>query len=391
MKNFINLFKREFNLFANNSVVMAIFIGAPLLYGLLLGAVYEKGKVDNLPVLVVDLNDSPLSNTLIQMIEDNEVLNPNIVYDENELQQKIIDKEYAAILTIPQGFEGKILQKRHPEVTVNINTSNILSANYAAKALQVILGTMNAGIEIEGLKKQGIPAITAKQQYNAFGVAYQRFFNASANYMTFLWPGVLGVIIQQVFMLALALSFAQEFENKTFYSEFLPKTKNIPYMMLIKSLPFWIMGIGILLAIRAMFPFFKIPFNADPLAMIVLLSVLITSVTFLGILVSIAIPSQLKATEILMVVATPSFILSGFTWPLSQMPSFIVGIAKIIPLTHFLEGLRKVLLYNATLSDIIKEINALLILTVIFGVLSYLLLKFKIIRHNKKITLGEMH
>jgi ABC-2 type transport system permease protein len=385
MKNWISLLKREFALFKSNTVVIAIFIGAPLLYGLLLGAVYKKGKVNHLPVLVIDLDQTPLSNKVIDMIDDSEVVDAVLLQNQNDLKSKIIQDEYSAIITIPERFEAEIIQKRHPEIVVDINTANILTANYAAKAIQLILGTLNAGIEIEALKKTGVPAEVAKTQYEAFGVNYARFFNASANYMTFLWPGVLGIILQQVFLLALALSFAREFEENTFYSDFMPKAKNVWNAMLVKSLPFWIIGVGILLFFRLLFPLFEVTFNTNTTAIITLVSLFIISVTFLGILVSIAIPSQLKATEILMVVATPSFIVSGFTWPLSQMPSYVVSLANTIPSTHFLIGLRKVLMYQANLAEIWPEIKGLLILTIVFALLSYVLLKFKIYRNSKKI------
>jgi ABC-2 type transport system permease protein len=153
--------------------------------------------------------------------------------------------------------------------------------------------------------------------------------------------------------------------------------------MLLKALPFWIMGVAILISLRLMFPLFRVPFEVDSMAMIALLTLFIASVTFLGILVSIAIPSQLKATEVLMVVATPSFILSGFTWPLSQMPGWIVAIAKTIPLTHFLQALRKVMLYQAGMEEITSELNSLLIMTLVFTLSSFLLLKIKIYRSKK--------
>lgn len=386
MKNFISLLKREFSLFSSNSVVIAIFIGAPLLYGILLGAVYKKGKVNHLPVLVIDLDATPMSHKVLDMIDDSEVIDAVLLQNQNDLKAKIISEEYSAIITIPERFEAEIIQKRHPEIGIDINTANILTANYAAKAIQHILGTLNAGIEIEGLKKTGIPAVTAQTQYEAFGVNYARFFNASANYMSFLWPGVLGIIIQQVFLLALALSFAREFEEKTFFTEFMPMAKNCWNAMFVKALPFWIMGAFIILFLRYLFPFFEVPFNANTLAILALVSVFVLSISFLGILVSIAIPSQLKATEILMVVATPSFIVSGFTWPLSQMPSYIVSLANTIPSTHFLIGLRKVLMYEATFSDIWPEIKDLLILTIVFALLSYILLKFKIYRNKKSLA-----
>ena len=143
MKNWFSLLKREFKLFSSNSVVIAIFIGAPLLYGLLLGAVYKKGKVTNLPVLVIDLDNSPMSHNIIDMIDDSEVIDTKLLYNQNDLRSQIIDEEYSAILTIPERFEAQIIQKRHPEIAVDINTANILTANYAAKAIQMVLGTLN--------------------------------------------------------------------------------------------------------------------------------------------------------------------------------------------------------------------------------------------------------
>ncbi len=375
MNNFIDLLKREFRLFASNSVVVAIFIGAPLLYGLLLGAVYSKGKVNNLPILVIDMDDSPMSHTAIQMLDDSEVLAVSVEHDKQDLMQAVIDKNYEAIVTIPYRFEADIIQKRHPEIQVEVNTANILPANYGAKAIQVALGTLNAGIEIQSLTKTGMPAVTAKDSYEAFGVNYARFFNKSANYMTFLWPGVLGVIIQQVFMLAMALSFAREQEDKTFATEFYPRVRNPWYAMFIKSLPFWLMGLGVLAALWAMFPLFKVPLQVHGLGMIALLTGLIFSVTMMGISVSLAIPSQLKATEVLMVIATPSFILSGFTWPLSQMPDWVVGLANTIPLTHFLEGLRKLMFYGADFVDILPELKGLAYITLFFALVNVVLFK----------------
>jgi len=71
MKNILELIKREFALFWANKVLRLLFIGAPLLYGVLLGFVYGKGKVTNLPIIVVDADQSEMSSRAIQMFNDN--------------------------------------------------------------------------------------------------------------------------------------------------------------------------------------------------------------------------------------------------------------------------------------------------------------------------------
>jgi ABC-2 type transport system permease protein len=102
--------------------------------------------------------------------------------------------------------------------------------------------------------------------------------------------------------------------------------------MSVKIIPYLIMSFG--LWMYWLFTlWFRIPFY-DNLLPLTFVAVFVISVSFIGVLVSILVPNQLKATEILMVIATPSFILSGFTWPLSQMPVWVQAISNVIPLTH---------------------------------------------------------
>jgi ABC-2 type transport system permease protein len=379
MEKFKFLIKREIQKLFSNSIVVAIFFGAPVLYAVLFGFVYQKATPDQLPIVVVDLDDTPLSAKIIDMLDDNNTVSvKEVKRSKIGLHQSVIDNSYDAVVIIPDRFEADIIQKRHPEIEVDINTANILTANYSAKGVQYVMATLQAGINVETLKKQGAPAQNAMKLFEPFKVNYSRFFNDSANYMAFLWPGMLATIWQQVFLLVFALSFAREFEEKTMGSEFMKYSTSPAYAIFIKIIPFWILGIPIWLFLTFLFPAFKVPILHIEFVPMFLLGLLFTiSVTFLGLLFSIALPSQLKATEFLMVLATPSFVLSGFTWPLSEMPVWIQYFANIIPLTHFLEGFRKLSMYSATFSDITPQLVNLVISSIIFALMGYFLLRYK--------------
>lgn len=379
---FFDLIKREFKLFFTNNVVIAIFIGAPIAYGLLIGFVYQKGKPVDIPILVVDHDQSALGDMIIDGLADNEYLMPEVMQENTEdVAKRIMTDKYAAVITIPEHFEADILQKRHPEIVVDINTANIVPANYAARGIQLVLGTFNAGFEIEALKKSGVPAAIAKNSYDAFGVNYARHFNKTANYMTYLWPGMVGTVMQQVFLLALALSFAREFEEGTF-GKILNHTRSSFVIIILKSIPFVLLGLLMWAVVSFMFPMFQVPYLARPVPMGVVITLFTMAVMALGIFFSIAIPNQLKATEVLMVIATPSFIISGFTWPLTQMPVWVQMISKCTPLTHFLSAYRKLNLYGAGLNDVWPEISALFTLTMVFYLSSLLMLHVRIKRKH---------
>lgn len=379
MNTLLSLIKREFRLFWNNAVLRLLFIGAPILYGILFGFVYEKGKVTDLNIIVVDADNSPLSNRLIDMLNDNEVIHVIDVKSDNKgLKKEMITYDSQAVVTIPARFEADVLQNRSPEVNVNINLANILTANYASRAIQVVLGTLNAGLEMEALRKKGTPDHAVLEKYESFKTNYVRMYNRSSNYMSFLWPGMLATIVQQVLLLALALSFAQEYERQTFQSELLVRTRSPLKAILVKCLPYWLMMIPIGLFFLALQHYFRVPLTPQQLWPSLLLATLfIASASFLGILVSILIPNQLKATEVLMVVATPSFVVSGFTWPLSQMPKWISYLADTIPLTHFLSGYRILLMQDGGMGDITRPLIGSAVLTLVFGGLAYIALHLK--------------
>ncbi|KGL63916.1 ABC transporter permease [Polaribacter sp. Hel1_85] len=384
MKDFLKLLKIEFQRIFSNGVLMAIFIGAPIFYGILFGYVYKQAKVLNLPIVVIDEDHSPISDKIIQAFQDNEVLLVNDVrYTAGNILKEMPVKQYEAVITIPKNFEADILQKRHPEIRVDLNMANILNANTASKNIQSVLVTLNAGIEIESLKKSGLHPAQALASYESFKINFNKLYNSSGNYITFMFPGLLVAIIQQVIFLAMALVFARDFDDGHF-GVLLKKSKSSFYLIALKATPFLIMIPIIWLFIGSLFSYFKIDADIYNLPMFLLAAILTLASMCIGMLFSIAIPSQLKVTELLMVVSTPAFILSGFTWPTLAFPDAISSFAQIIPSTQFLSGFRKIAFYGGDISSIKPEINTLLLIFMVSFTLMIILLQYKIYLFGKK-------
>lgn len=360
-----------------------LFIGAPLAYGILFGFVYQKGKVTDLPIVIVDEDNSPMSQRFIEMLVDNETIKiAAIVASNTDLHSLSIKYNAASVIVISDHFEADIFYKRYPEILVYVNTDNILTANFASKAIQVVTGTLKAGIEMEALQKTGVSRELAITQYEPFQVTYIKNYNTSGNYMYFLWPGMLATIFQQVLFLALALTFSAEFENGTF-KELVKKSRTSFMAIIAKCTPYFIMSFIIWICYAIMHLYFKVPLGYNLGWITLIAGLLVFSVSMIGILVSILIPNQLKATEILMVIATPSFVLSGFTWPLSQMPVWIQGLAQAIPLTHFLEAYRIATIQNGGFDTLISPVVKMFILGLVAGVVAWICIEFEFRKAKK--------
>ncbi|MDX1272349.1 ABC transporter permease [Bizionia paragorgiae] len=384
MTTFLKLLRIEFKRIFSNNVLLAIFFGAPILYGVLFGYVYQQAKVVDLPIVIIDQDNSPTTDKIIDAFEDNEgLLVKSLRFTPGTIKEEMPFEQYAAVVTFPTNFEADILQKRHPEVRVDLNMANILNANTASKHIQSVLMTLNAGIEIEGLKKQGMNADQAKSAYESFKINFNKLYNSTGNYVTFMLPGLLAGIMQQIIFLAMALVFARDFEDG-YFGDLVKESKWSLYHIALKSTPFILMIPVMWFLVSLFIPYFKIDAAIYNFPMLVLVSLLTLGSMTIGMLFSIAIPSQLKATELLMVISTPAFVLSGFTWPSMAIPDSINAIAQCIPLTQFLSGFRKVAFYGGDLKAIAPEINMLLLIILITFIAMVILLQFKISRQRKK-------
>jgi len=378
MKTFLNLLKKEFTRIFQNDVVMAIFFGAPIAYGILFGYVYQKAKVTHIPIVVVDEDRSEISGKIIEAINDNEALQiAKISQDNFDIKDEAIKNAYAAVVEIPKGFEKDILQKHYPEIHIELDMSNILIANFASKNLQKVLQTLKAGMEIKALQKQGMSPDQALKSFESFKTNYHKLYNPNSNYEYFMLPGLLGAIMQQVIFLAMALVFARDFEDG-YFKELIKINKNPLYLILLKSTPFILFSIINWLVLGGILNWFQVDLQLYNLPMFLLISLLTASAMLIGMLFSILIPNQLKATELLMVISTPAFILSGFTWPVMAMPGWIQKISSWIPLTPFLSASKKIAFYGGQLKHIHPEINQLLLITLISFILIVVSLKVKI-------------
>lgn len=390
MKEFFRLMKREFKLFIGNSTLRTVFFLAPVFYATLLGFVYKSGKVEHTPVIVIDKDNTPLSAQLVEMLGDNKSIRVLKYTQEPEsINNEVIRRDAAAVVIIPSRFEAGILQKRYPEVNVYVNTGNVLTANFASKALQLTIGTFSAGVSIKGLQKMGMPATRAVTQYEPFKTNYITLFNTTSNYLIFMWPAMLAVVLQQVILLAMAVSFAAEFQRGSFVAEYQRMRRWAFPIMLIKVIPIWVFSILIVCIYYLMHILFYVPLPQGVLSFIWLTAYFVGAASFLGVIVSILIPDALKATQILMVIASPAFIISGFTWPLSAMPVFVQFLANIIPLTPFLQAFKILLIQKGPVALTLPFVRHLGILLLVYAFLGWLALKIKLWRMFRKMPPSE--
>ena len=386
MKVTRQLIYREFGLFWQNKVLVTAFLIMSVVLAAVVGYVYQKGKVTKQRILVIDKDHSPASARLVDMLSENQTLYiKEGEYETNDLHQLLLEKKATAAVVIPYRFEENILLGRHPEINCYLNMSNTLKANLVRGAIQLCTSTMNAGIQIATLERNGMPQTIASQQYEAVHYNVYQEFNRTGNYLLFLWPGIIMGTLQQLLLIATAVGFSQEMANNNFNRNGLLKdTRSASKLIFVKIFPFffmsfWIVGFDYLLSI-----FFGVIPPAHPWALLSTSLLFVLGACTMGTFFSICFPLPLKTTQTLMSFASPALTLSGFTWPADRVPAFFSAIADIIPLKPFLKAMRMIWLDGASFEQVLPQVYHQLILIAVYFLLGFLMLKKKIHKEFKE-------
>lgn len=184
--------------------------------------------------------------------------------------------------------------------------------------------------------------------------------------------GLVGTILQQVLFLGVALTITREKESGL-WGQF-AKWKLTPWRLAFaKVFPYFLVNlINTLTTLLVCLYWFKLPMQGNVIPLVLLSCSFTFGVLGIGYLASLFAKDQLSATQVTMLVAVPSFVLSGFTWPLEEMPNFLVGLSQVLPLTYYLDGIRHVLIKGNGLSFIWGDIISLLLIGLVTFFVAFL-------------------
>lgn len=367
MKTFFSILKREFKRFFGNKIMVILYLGGPLLYGMIFGLVYHKGKLTDVPIIVVDNDHSVMSQKLLDMLDVTDLLSVKNVYHSITNTNKIFvgDSVYAMVV-IPQYFERDIYKNVHPEVNTYINNSNMLVGNFVTRSLNGVFATFNAE-----------RANTSGKKAEVFHLNTFRLFNPSSSYFMFIWPSYLAIVFQSVIMVVLALSFASETEQSSWSELYTIGKKHLFLIMMAKVCTYFLLSILVLLLYNGYFYLFREPFPEHPFEIGALFLSFWMTNAFIGMIAGLLFRSQLRCLQFLMILSMPIYISSGFSWPYDQSGAIVHFFSNLFPFMPFVNAFRILLIEKGRLSDVTDFIQIQFFQVLCYGIVAYVLLWYK--------------
>ena len=270
-------------------------------------------------------------------------------------------------IVIPPDFSERLNDSGSAPVQAILDATDDNSANIAfGYALSVVSG-YSGEVVLDALSRQG----RELQQILPMTVQSRVWFNEDLESRNFIIPGVVAVIMALVGAQLTSLTISREWERGTM--ELLISTPVKPSELMIgKLLPYLAIGwsdAAFCLILAALW--FQVPFRGTIFTLFITTTLFLIVVLGIGYLLSVLIRSQIGASQIaLLVTMLPATLLSGYVFPIDQMPKVVQDITYLVYARYYVTIVKAIFLKGSDIPALATPILFLLVYAVAVMVLA---------------------
>lgn len=310
--------------------------------------------ITNLPMMVMDLDQSASSRRLITTLENTDTFEmAEMVFSKDLIEEALVRGNITMGLVIPAGFEEELKnQTGNPVLPVFLNGAESIPASTAMGTLEGVIRAMGERITLERL---GL----SQEQVSGFNPSLRVWFNQALSEALYTVPAELGLMLEFTVLLFAALAFSREKELGTLEQLLVMPFSSLE-IIIGKSIPVILIGFFdfVLMLIMTHFAF-GVPIRGS----LALLLVLALGYLFVelgkGMVISVISRTQHQAFLLVLLVGMADFMFTGYAAPVESMPQIVQWFANFIPAQHWLFILRGIMLKGSGVDILLPNILAL--------------------------------
>jgi ABC-2 type transport system permease protein len=357
----------------NRMSLAALFL-MPLLFLVMFGFIFPTGNTQqHMPMGLVNLDQGQGSSEFIAQME---LMNKNTSYMEfrnyssvDEAKTAINKGKIYGVFIIPSGFSENLTSGKSADFTVYVDNSNPQSSMQIQQALSSMVSGMNnikAEANVVKLGNATNQPVNPQAMIFPYIPNVETTIPGQTNYFNFLAPGLMIMIVMMSVMTGIPEAISKEKEMGTFDGMLSAPISQIS-VIIGKTAALCTRGFiqcVIILAIAMIL--FGVTIQGNILLAFFMLLLGIFSFIGIGIMAISMSGDQASSTMIVNLLMFPMMFLGGIFYPIQQMPWFMQAISQVIPLTYAADAMRKIMLLNAGIGDVLTQI----IILVAFGVVT---------------------
>lgn len=321
--------------------------------------------VENARIAWMDLDQTPASRELLARFEGSGrfevVATPS---GENEVQRLLDRGEAQAVIRVLPGFARDILRGKTTAVQILIDGANSNTASLVSSYATQIVSGYSSAILAEQQNRRLIARSSAgpvNMSTPSVATRSRVWFNPDLRSRNYFVPGVVVNIIMLVTLMLTALAIVREKEIGTMEQLMVTPIRPIE-LMIGKTLPFAVVGLlDVVLITSAALLVFRIPFRGSPLLLLFCAVLFLLTTLGAGLFLSTISQTQQQAMMASFFFVTPAFMLSGFAFPIANMPVAVQYLTYLNPVRYFMEIVRGIFLKGVGVSVLWPQMAALLV------------------------------
>ncbi|MEK6650900.1 MAG: ABC transporter permease [Bacteroidota bacterium] len=351
--------RKEFRQIRRDKRALGILIFLPGFLLIIVGYALNF-DVKHVGVAVLDEDRTPESRRLAEGLTNSEYLEYTwSLHDRSEVDAILDGAQARVVLVIPRGFSHSLLSGSTATVQVLVDGSNPNTASIAAAYMLIGIRDYSSRILAEWMDRRGMKVSLPVD------IRPRLWFNPELKTAKFLVPGVFGLILLLSTVISTSLSVVREKELGTM--EQLKTSPLHAYEIIIgKALPY--VGIALVAATIILLMgwwMFDVTVRGSLLLLYGAILLFLLAGLGQGLLISaVAHTQQIAFFMSVFSSLLPTFLLSGFVFPLKSMPWLLQGIAAILPTKYFLIIVRSIILKDVGFWPLWPEFLALGLFTV---------------------------
>jgi len=268
-------------------------------------------------------------------------------------------------IVIPFDFSKRLRDARSAPVQVIVDGTDDNTANLAKGYARAVIARFSGDVQRDWLMNQGLPV---GADSGPVAVEPRTWFNEELESRNFIIPGTVALVMALVGALLTSLTIAREWERGTM--EQLISTPITPAeVMLGKLVPYFTIGMtdAALCLVMSVW-WFEVPFRGTLVSFFVTSALFLVVILGIGFMISAAIRNQLGASMIaLLVTLLPTSLLSGYAFPIDQMPKAIRVVTYLLYSRYYVTILKAIFLKGAGVAELGGPMAALAVYAVVIG------------------------
>lgn len=359
----------EYRVILKDSGLTVIFLGATAAYPILYSSIYRNETIREMPIAVIDNSRSARSRELVRRLDATPEL--QVAYHLNNLEEakEMFNKfKIHGVVHIPKDYAQKIHRNEQTTVSIYCDMSTLLY--YRNMMLGANLGLLEAwkDIKVERINRAGITGKSAEISTEPLFHEKNIIFNEPMGFASFLLPAVFVMIIHQTLFFGITMLTGSLREEKmvSIDPQLRRRGKFFPTIfgkMLCYLSIYIVVCAYVLLVVPRLF---RLPHIGNPLDIIRFFFPFLISVIFFSMFVSVFIRNRETSLIIFPFFSIILLFLSGFSWPLSNVPWFWRTFGLIFPSTFGIQGYLKINSMGAALTEVKFEYIALWIQATVY-------------------------